>query len=168
MHSPSPFYDLFQDAKRYTLSFPTTDLSGPYWDDDGEIIRCFDSELEVEDIEAVRIQGGHYRLAERCSGPFSILRLHWGDEFLATIDCDGRLNLLRVVMPQPFVHHRFVTSSPFNNDHPTAALLHKLGGGWEAVAGGVLTLTVPAACATEFARWILVSVDQLSLRLLND
>jgi hypothetical protein len=38
----------------------------------------------------------------------------------------------------------------FNNENPLARLVHSLDGGWESVAGGMLTLTVPTTKAVDF------------------
>ena len=51
-----------------------------------------------------------------------------------------------------FAHFRFLTSGGFNNEHQLARNLHSLGGGWEAVAGGLLTLTIPCTSAGELQR----------------
>lgn len=99
----------------------------------------------------------HYRLAYRSDGPFSCMRLNWGDEFYAGTAGDGSLTLTHVVMPQAFVHQRFLTSAPFDNDMPVARLIHELGGGWEAVAGGILTITVPAGRLLEYQRLMTVA-----------
>ncbi|MBP8902252.1 MAG: hypothetical protein KBG41_06505 [Thiobacillaceae bacterium] len=39
-----------------------------------------------------------------------------------------------------------------DNEEPLAVLVHRFDGGWETVAGGMLTLSVPAGVATDFAR----------------
>lgn len=149
---PSPFYDLFEGAEPLMLVFPACDCAGPFWDDEGNLVRQPDDEMAGERIEAVRLGPVHYRLACRSDGPFSCLRLYWGDEFYASTAGDGSLTLTRVVVPRPFAHHRFLTSAPFGNDTPAAMLVHELGGGWEAVAGGMLTMSVPAVRSTELLR----------------
>ena len=85
-------------------------------------------------------------------GPFSGLSLSWGDEFNADKGEDGTLRLTSVCMLRLYVHFRLLTSGGFSNDHQLAQHLHSLGGGWEAVAGGVLTLTVPAERASHLQR----------------
>ncbi len=132
------------------LVFPACDFAGPFWDDAGELIRQPGDELAGERIEAVRLAPQHYRLACRSDGPFSCLQLYWGDEFYASTAGDGSLTLNRVAMPRPFAHHRFLTSAPFGNGMPAATLVHELGGGWEAVAGGMLTISVPTEQSDEF------------------
>ena len=69
---------------------------------------------------------------------------------------DGTLRLTSVCVPRPYAHFRFLTSGGFNNEHQLARHLHSLGGGWEAVAGGMLTLTVPAERASELKRLMYV------------
>lgn len=69
---------------------------------------------------------------------------------------DGTLRLTSVCVPRPYAHFRFLASSGFNNEHQLARHLHSLGGGWEAVAGGMLTLTVPAERASELKRLMYV------------
>lgn len=150
---PSAFYNLFDGARRVTLAFPVTDSIGPFWDEDGALLHSPGDTLAQEDIEAVQIGGDHYRLACRSDGPFSVLRLHWGDEFITENNARlGLLRLVRVVMPQPYMHHRILVSEQLQNDQPAARLAHELGGGWETVAVGQLTLTVPASRAAEFLR----------------
>ena len=83
-------------------------------------------------------------------GPFSSLRLHWGDEFIAARHDGNKLVLTKLVVPRKFEHFRFLTSAGFKNSSPVAELVHELGGGWETVAIGMLTITVPAARAQEF------------------
>ena len=68
-------------------------------------------------------------------GPFSGLRLYWGDEFNAEKGEDGTLRLTSICMPRPYVHFRFLTSGGFNNEHQLARHLHSLGGGWEERSG---------------------------------
>jgi hypothetical protein len=150
MHHPSPFYALLEGAKPFRLIFPSIDGIGPYWGDDGQLVHQPVDELASEEIEAVQLGPACFRLACRCEGPFSGLRLHWGDEFTATPASGGSLTLTRVVTPQPYVHHRFLGSTSFSNDMPAAKLVHDLGGGWETVAVGILTLTVPAEHSEEF------------------
>lgn len=62
--------------------------------------------------------------------------------------------LLRYGGHQPAL--RVELHGAFNNEHQLARHLHSLGGGWEAVAGGMLTLTVPAERASELKRLMYV------------
>jgi hypothetical protein len=153
---PSGFYLLLEGAIEVVLKFPVDgDFVGPRWDDSsGEIDRSACPEWEEERVAVVPLGGNRYRLAERLMGPVSGLTLHWGDEFRAQDDVDGVLRLVAVCVPRPFVHYRFLTRAGFNNQEPIAQRLHAIGGGWESVAGGMLTLTVPSAFAGKFQRWM--------------
>jgi hypothetical protein len=152
MHHASPFYALLEGAKPFKLTFPTNDSIGPYWGHDGELVRQPTDELASEEIQAVQIRSDHFRLTCRSEGPFSGLRLHWTDEFAAITVTGGSLTLTRVMTPQYYVHHRFLSSTSVSNDHPAATLGHELGGGWGSIAAGVLTLSVPATHSAEFMR----------------
>lgn len=141
---PSEFYALLEDATSTRLVYPVDGKGeGPFWDAQGSIdARC--QQWEDEDVSVVILGQGRYRLAEKEFGPFSSLGLHWGDEFFAQDEGDGTLRLLSVAMPRRFTHYRFwACGGRLNNEHPLAELLHGLGGGWECVAQGLLTLTVP-------------------------
>jgi hypothetical protein len=149
--NPSPFYDQLGGAEKFSLIFPLSeDCAGPSWLESGELVHSGGGEIETEDIEAVSLGGNRYRLAERCLGPFSSLRLHWGDEFFANRSEGNMLTMTHLVLPRPFEHFRYLTSGGFKNANPIAELVHEVGGGWETVAGGMLTLTVPALRAQEF------------------
>lgn len=151
---PSNFYSLVEDAVDAVLEFPFDEdsVGGPFWHDDGQLDLKHCKEWDQEDVGVVPLGGDRYRLAERQMGPFSGLRLYWGDEFIANKGEDGTLRLTSVCMPRPYSHFRFSTSGGFNNEHQLAQHLHALGGGWEAVAVGMLTLTVPSANADELQR----------------
>lgn len=147
----SPFYDQLTGAEKFSLIFPLErDCVGPDWLDSGDLVRAEDVEPETEIVEAVSLGSDLYRLAERCLGPFSSLRLHWGDEFFADRLQGNTLKLTKVVVPRPFDHYRFLISGGFNNSNPIAELVHEVGGGWETVAVGILTLTVPTLRTKEF------------------
>ena len=147
----SPFYDLFIGAEKFKLHFPLVrDCVGPDWLETGELVRNGSAEAEVEEIEAVPLGGSRYRLAERCSGPFTSLRLYWGDEFLADRSQGNTLNMTKVVVPRTYEHYRWLISGGFKNENPIAKLVHEVDGGWETVAVGILTLTVPTLRALEF------------------
>ena len=149
--SSSPFYDQLTGAEKFSLVFPPDlDGVGPYWLESGELVRADDVETEAEDIEAVSLGCNRYRMAERCFGPFSSLRLHWGDEFFADRSVGNTLSLTKLVVPRPYEHFRFLTSSGLKNANPIAEIVHEVGGGWETVGGGVLTLTVPILRTQEF------------------
>lgn len=53
--APSPFYDLFEGAEPFLLVFPACDFAGPFWDDEGNLVRRPDDEMAGERIEAVRL-----------------------------------------------------------------------------------------------------------------
>ena len=128
---PSDFYVLVEGAADAVLEFPADDGSGgPFWNDDGQLdlVRC--KEWDQEEVGVVPLGGNRYRLAERQLGPFSGLRLYWGDEFNADKGEDGTLRLTSVCVPRPYAHFRFLTSGGFNNEHQLARHLHSLGGGW--------------------------------------
>jgi hypothetical protein len=150
---PSSFYSLVEGAPEAVLEFPVDgDSGGPFWSDDGELdlVRC--KEWDREEVRVVPLGGNRYRLAERRFGPFSVLTLYWGDEFNADKRKDGALRLTSICVPQSYAHFRFLASGRFDNEHELARHLHSLGGGWETVAGGMLTLTVPAEHAGELQR----------------
>lgn len=142
---PSPFYVQFADAQPYLLVYPSRDAEGgPHWSDNGDLIDPDDAEVTEESIQAVPLGKGRYRLAARCDGPFSALRLNWGDEFEAEETEPGILELQRVVMPQHYAHLRCSSDADlvperatayampystagclnFSNDHPIAQLVH--------------------------------------------
>lgn len=150
---PSAFYSVVDGASEVALEFPVDGESGgPFWNEDGglDLGRCKD--WDQEELGIVSLGGNRYRLAERLLGPFSRLRLYWGDEFTAHDGQDGALRLVSVCMPRPYAHFRFLTSGGFSNEHQLAQYLHTCGGGWETVAGGMLTLSIPAEHANELQR----------------
>lgn len=151
---PSVFYNLVEGATETVLHFPADgDSGGPFWNDQGKLDLERGADWEEEEVGVVSLGGSRYRLSERMMGPFSILRLYWGDEFTADQTEDGELRISSVVVPRHYVHFRFLTSGPkFSNDHPLAKHLHAMGGGWETVASGMLTLTVPDEHGKEFQR----------------
>ena len=56
---------------------------------------------------------------------------------------------IMVVLPRRFVHWHMIGQAGFSNSNAFATLLHSYGGGWESVAGGLMTFTVPAERARE-------------------
>ncbi len=154
---PSPFYDQFDGAARFKLSFPVDDDGvGPDWDALGVLDTSRSPVRAKEEVELVDLGGGRYRLAEKCDGPFSGLRLQWGDEFIAEISAGGGLVMSLVIEPRKYRHFQFMVSHGFSNDHPIAGLIHRLMGGWEIIAGGMLTVTLPVATAFEFEQKLIV------------
>jgi hypothetical protein len=51
-----------------------------------------------------------------------------------------------------YQHYSLIVPRRLDNEEPLAVLVHRFDGGWETVAGGMLTLSVPAGVATDFAR----------------
>ena len=146
----SPFYNLLAGATRATLVFPADEDSiGPFWNERGELDVKRGPDWSEEDVAVVPLGEKRYRLAVRMMGPFSALKLHWGDEFMAEPTGGDELTLRSVIMPQRFAHFCFPVGG-FGNLHPLAEHLHAMGGGWELVAEGMLTLTVPAERSPEF------------------
>ena len=89
--SVSPFYDALEGAQEFALRYPVSEAEGvgPHWNEEGILIP---GELEVEDILAVPLGDGQYRLAALCAGPFSCCLLRWGDEFEADSESDTLSN----------------------------------------------------------------------------
>lgn len=164
---PSPFYAQFDDATESTLCFPVDeDGVGPYWLESGQLDANQGDSRSCEKVEVVNLGGDRYRLAFKVQGPFSGLRLNWGDEFMAEESGRKRLDLLRVTTPADYRHFQLVVSRSFNNESPLAKLVHRFGGGWETVSGGMLTLTVPSTSAADFVEAAqqanLISVDDFN------
>ena len=157
---PSRFYALFEGSIALTLHFPVGPDGGPIWDSQGQLDLSICPETTDEDVSVVDLGAGRYRLAERRYGPFSDLRMYWGDEFTAEKQSDGSLSLRQVILPGRFHHYRFMGANGFNNDDPVAVIVHALEGGWETVAGGMLTITIPTFQVSEFER--LLYEQQLS------
>ena len=148
---PNRFYDHLLGAEKFSLIFPLSeDRNGLSWLESGKLIQSGDGEIETEDIEAVSLGGNRYRLAERCLGPFSNLRLHWGDEFFAVRTDGSTLTMTHLALPRPFTHFRYFSSGSLKNSKLIEEIVHEVGGGWETVAGGMLTLTVPVLRVQEF------------------
>jgi hypothetical protein len=159
------------------LLFPANSTDGgPHWDEDGNLLAEPEEKVECEEIEAVLLGDGLYVLAERHMGSFSSLRLHWGDRFQAEPDEDNQLVLKRILLPQAYVHIRSFAiielkmvpgklqpQGSFNNDNPIAQLVHELHGGWETVAGAMLTLSIPKERTQEF--WSKLNKRNLHLGL---
>lgn len=150
---PSPFYEQFKHARPYLLEYPLgSDKEGPHWLPDGALDPNEMQEWEAEEIDAVALGGDRYQVA--CIGmmPFSSLKLRWGDIIHAEETEPGELRLKHIEIPMPYVHYSSLSSGPFRNDIPPADLVHRLGGGWETVMGGYLTVSIPAGRAEEFER----------------
>ena len=113
------------------------------------------------------VAGNRYRLAEKQPWPSSLLRLNWGDEFIAERVGDDVLKLSRIVIPRRFVH--YALSGSFSKDDEIAKIVHKLDGGWERMGLILgmekLILTVPVDRADEFLHLMKVAgrFDDLQL-----
>ena len=141
---PSPFYALVENGLEYALRFPCNeDGAGPCLLENGEIDAGQGTEQSEESILAIPLGNGRYRLAERSDGPFSGLCIDWGDEFMATEIHPGVLLFERLILSRRFAHWHIIGPGGFSNDHPYAELLHRFGGGWESIAGGMMTFSVP-------------------------
>lgn len=147
----SDFYKNLENAQVYSLSFPADqDGIGPYWDESGKLaIEKLACKVD-EPVELVKLGNGRYRLAEKSVGPFSSLRLYWGDEFLGKSLGGNEIELLGILVPLKFKHYSFMVSSGFDNENSLARLVHQNSGGWELVAGGMLTISIPIANVMNF------------------
>lgn len=137
------FYQTLENAQPYLLRYQLgSDESGPKWSPSGSIVdKC--GEIEIEPIEAVSLGNDLYRLAEICNGPFSFLQLRWGDEFFADLTLGNELAITGVKTPLSYQHYQLITSRAFSTDDPLSDVVHQFSGGWEVVAVGMLTITVP-------------------------
>lgn len=128
---------------------------GPFWDLNGIPI-CFDGvEPELVRILAVPLGNDLFRLAEN---PLfePLTELKWGDDFFAELSLPDRLKLKRVLTPKKYRHAFNFISGPSLEGSKISDRIHELGGGWERVAGGMLTVTLPAEnwhLFTEFGPW---------------
>ena len=147
---PSPFYSLVEPATQFTLRFPYVDDIDFYELDSHKDGAASPRELVEEPVMLVPLGQDRYRLAERLDGVFSELSMNWGDEFIAEDSGPGRLTFQRMVEPRKFVHFRLITSPGFRSQTRVIGHIHRCGGGWETVAGGVLTITIPVEGAKEF------------------
>jgi len=140
---PSSFYGQLEPSSEFVLEYPYVD------DDDftklqfNGVAEQADWEVAEELVALVDLGGGLFRLAEKLDGPFSGLPMSWGDEFLALEAGPGRLRFQRMDSPQKFSHLRLLLSGTYEPDGRASELIHQHGGGWEVVAGGMLTATVP-------------------------
>lgn len=93
-----------------------------------------------------------FRLAEKLDGPFSALPMCWGDEFFATETEPRRLRFKNMGRTQRYEHLQLLLSGPFEPEGMASQLIHLHGGGWEVVAGGMFTATVPVGNAQALLR----------------
>ena len=146
---PSPFYALVEGSSEFTLVFEVDAAgSGPVFTEDGALIPQQGGKTVEATIQARCVGEARYRLC--MNAPFDIETLSWGDEFLAETQADGRLRLTGVVAPFRFVHDTSSVSGPLDPDGSMAGLIHRLGGGWETVFGGLLTVSVPVERWAEY------------------
>jgi hypothetical protein len=139
----SPFYDLLKGAQKYDLEFHVDENDeGPHWDDEGTLITTPTSSSEFFGVLPVPLGNGLYRLAE--NPVFEPLTtLNWGDEFQAIEVSSDHLILTKVVMPMKFRHEHKLIADSLTKGSDLSNRIHELEGGWEIVAGGVLTVTLP-------------------------
>jgi hypothetical protein len=141
---PSSFYAQLDPNSEFMLEYPSVDdvdFTKLQFNGVGEQA---DWEVVEESVALVDLGGGLFRLAEKMDGPFSALPMSWGDEFYALVSGPGRLRFQRMDSPPKFSHLRLLLSGPFEPEGKASELIHRHGGGWEVVAGGMLTATVPA------------------------
>jgi hypothetical protein len=142
----SPFYDSLKGAQEFELEFPVNeDGFGPFWDDSGTPISMGENRNETVRIWAVSLGANLYRLSVNpIFEPLTELR--WGDEFEADEIYTGNLQLKKVILPLKYKHESRLISSPMTQDCILSEKIHSLGGGWEAWAEGVLTISLPMEC----------------------
>jgi len=144
----SRFYDLIKGAKEYDLEFAVNETGGgPNWDDQGVPISIATSTQEIVRISAVPVGGNLFRLAKNVFFE-PLTELSWGDEFHAVEVSTGHLELIGVVLPLKYRHERILMPGSLTDGGMlsfSAFLnkIHELDGGWEIVAGGILTVTLP-------------------------
>ena len=143
MNTPSPFYAQLEPNVNVVLEYPCVDdvdFTKLQFNSVGEQAGW---EAVDELVALVDLDGGLFHLAEKMDGPFSALPMGGGDEFYALESGPGRLRFQRMDSPQRFSHLRLLLSGPFEPECKASELIHRHGEGWEVVAGGMLTATVP-------------------------
>lgn len=152
--SNSSFYSLLSGSERFELIFPcNSDEEGPFWNDDGSLIHYLDGSIQSTTVRLVELGAGRYRLAE--NPIFEVpTTLHWGDELNASPNETGELELLSVAAPQRFSHLSTISSPEVALGSSISNKIHELGGGWESVMGGILTITLPAEKWPDFSEWL--------------
>lgn len=144
---PSPFYAQLEPCSKFELEYPfvdDVDFKTVQFTGTGEQANW---EVVAELVALVDLGGGLFRLAEKLDGPFSALPMCWGDEFLATAVEGGRLRFKQMCGTQKYEHLQLLLSGPFEAEGKASELIHLHGGGWEVVAGGMFTATVPVGNA---------------------
>lgn len=142
------FYKLMEGSTLYRVSFPcNSDGEGPFWDEHGNLEKFKDGYQEYSELMMVYLGRNAYRLAEN---PIfeSPTTLNWGDEFIAQKGQSDTLEITQVKINQRFKHLKIVMR--MDAQHPMSKKIHELGGGWESVAGGLLTISIPKENWKEF------------------
>lgn len=138
-----PFYALLDGASSFTLMFEVDAAGeGPIYQPDGTLAVLIDGQIEEAEVQALHLGDDRYRLCE--NNPLQISNMHWGDEFFAVRGDGDRLQLTRVAAPSRFQHVTLVLTGGMDPDGALSRLVHRFGGGWEAFAVGVITITIPA------------------------
>lgn len=149
----SVFYNLFEDYEVFELASPcNAEGEGPFWNDDGSLIVYPDGSFQSTTLRVVDLGSERYRLAENpiLEAPTT---LFWGDEFVATRHENKFLEIKSIVVPQQFKHVSSMSSYGITSDSPMSNKIHELGGGWETVMGGLLTISLPVNSWADFNEW---------------
>lgn len=145
------FYQMLTGAKEFLLSFPVdSNGEGPFWAQDGSLINSPDGYQECSKLMMVDLGNNSFRIAEN---PFleAPTTLHWGDEVFACLSNENTLELTQINANQRFRH--MTTVMRIDAEHPMSKKIHELEGGWECVAGGLVTITIPSNNWDEFESW---------------
>jgi hypothetical protein len=138
----SSFYALLEGANQYQLLIEVNaESKEPTLLPDGTLATSPKNVLLVAYISAVPLGGDRYRVSE--NNFFESYELFWGDEFVAVSEGESKIRLKKVVMPKKFQHITSVCEDSWDPEGEEAKLIHKLGGGWDLVFGGLLTITIP-------------------------
>lgn len=91
-----------------------------------------------------------YRLA---ANPFleASTTLHWGDEVFARVGNGNTLELTKIKTNQRFRHSS--TLIQIDSEHNLSKKIRELGGGWEFVAGRLVTISIPNEKWDKFESW---------------
>jgi len=145
------FYKLLAGAEEFMVSFPcTSDGEGPFWDMDGSLINLPNGYRECSRLLMVALGNDMYRIA---ANPFleAPTTLNWGDEVFARVGYENTLELTKIKTNQRFRHTIWLMQ--IDSEHPLSKKIHEFGGGWECVAGGIVTISIPNENWEEFERW---------------
>ncbi len=144
---PSPFYDLVEAGTPHTL-IVRLDLRGDAVTRPPGDAKPDDPDISALELRILPLGAGRYRLCE--SNPFMLADLFWGDEFFAEERKPGELRLTGFPPQQRYGHTVIMLSGPFDPEGSMAATIHRLGGGWETFAMGLLVVTLPVERWEEF------------------